>query len=146
MIWVKPKSPGAGFTLIELVVFIVVGAIFLPSSIVAFYWAVNHFSRPEYYVKARFLAEQKMEELTSSAYSDTTVTPTGVVEAVGETGLQQRSWKICHVESSSPDQCVSFDPADESVYHYKKIVVEITMSDGSVYDVSTLVSRRPKTP
>ena len=52
-----------GFTLIELIIFIVVGAIILPASFVAFTAAIKHFSTPDYYVKARFYAEQKMEEV-----------------------------------------------------------------------------------
>lgn len=144
MMWFKLKLSGVGFTLIELIVFIVVGAIFLPTSFFAFYYAIQHFARPDYYVKARFFAEQKMEELTRDAYSDINVTPTTVIEALEETGLQQRSWIICHVLPSSPDQCVSSDPTNEPNYTYKKIVVTITLSDGAVYDASTLVTKRPK--
>jgi len=144
MISLKHRLSVVGFTLIELIVFIVVGAIFLPTSFFAFYYAVQHFARPDYYVKARFFAEQKMEELTSNAYSDINVTPTIVVEALAETGLQQRSWSICHVLPSSPDQCVSYDPTNEPNHTYKRIIVSITMSDGAVYDVSTLVTKRPK--
>ena len=56
-----------GFTLIELIIFIIVGAIILPASFVAFTAAIKHFSTPDYYVKARFFAEQRMEEVTSNA-------------------------------------------------------------------------------
>lgn len=146
MIWSKFKSSGIGFTLIELIIFIVVGAILLPASFIAFTAAVKHFSRPDHYVKARFFAEQKMEELTSNAYSGINVTPAIVIEGLSEAGFQQRSWNICHVLPSSPDQCVSSDPTNEPNYYYKKIVVSIAMSDGSAYDVSTLVTKRPKTP
>ncbi len=61
-----------GFTLIELIIFIIVGAIILPASFVAFTSAMKYFSTPDYYVKARFYAEQKMEELTSNTYTANT--------------------------------------------------------------------------
>ena len=146
MIQSKFKWSGIGFTLIELIIFIVVGAILLPASFIAFTTAVKHFSRPDHYVKARFFAEQKIEELTSNAYSSINVTPAIVTEALSEAGFQQRSWNICHVLPSDPNQCVSSDPTNEPNHNYKKIVVSIAMSDGSVYDASTLVTKRPKAP
>ena len=63
------RSNNKGFTLIELIIFIIVGAIILPTSFIAFTSAMKYFSTPDYYVKARFYAEQKMEELTSNTYS-----------------------------------------------------------------------------
>lgn len=146
MIWSKFKSSCIGFTLIELIIFIVIGAIVLPASFIAFSTAMKHFSRPDHYIKARFYAEQKMEELTSNTYSSIGVTPVVAVEAIPEAGFQQRSWNICHVLSSAPDQCASSDPTNELNYNYKKIVVSVSMSGGSVYDVATLITKRPKAP
>jgi prepilin-type N-terminal cleavage/methylation domain-containing protein len=139
------KLSKKGFTLIELIIFIVVGAIILPASFVAFTAAIKHFSTPDYYVKARFFAEQKMEELTSNAYNSPNIVATNTVidTASLDTGFQRR-WSICHVLSSNPDQCVSYDPLNEPIYNYKKISVSITMPDNSIYDVSTIVTRRPK--
>ena len=58
-----------GFTLIELIIFIIVGGIFLPLAMIAFTSAMKSASVPDYTVKARFYAEQKMEELTSFSYT-----------------------------------------------------------------------------
>ena len=43
MIWSKPELSKKGFTLIELIIFIVVGAIILPASFVAFTAAITAF-------------------------------------------------------------------------------------------------------
>ena len=129
-----------GFTLIELVIFIVVGAIILPASFVAFTAAIKHFSTPDYYVKAKFYAEQRMEEVTSNAYAAIGVTSGTIAGASPETGFQ-RSWNICYVLSLTPDQCAADQTTDSN---YKKIFVSIIMPDGSIYDVSTIVTRRPK--
>lgn len=134
------RSNKKGFTLIELVIFIVVGAIILPASFVAFTAAIKHFSTPDYYVKAKFYAEQRMEEVTSNAYAAIGVTSGTVIGTSPETGFQ-RSWNICYVLSLTPDQCASDQTTDSN---YKKIVVSIITPDNSTYDVSTIVTRRPK--
>lgn len=130
----KPVS--RGFTLIELIIFIVVGGIILPASFVAFTSAMRHFSTPDYYVKARFFAEQKMEELTSYVYTDPPLNP-GSGSDAPETGYS-RSWNISLINSALNP------PASGSDEGYKKIVISITMPDSSAYDVSTIVTRRPK--
>lgn len=134
---------GKGFTLIELIVFIVIGAIILPVSFVAFSTALEHVSTPDYHVKARFYAEQKMEELTSNSYGNIVVTNTVLDTSSLDTGFQ-RQWTICHVLPSDLDLCVSYDPVNESAYDYKKINIAVGMPDSETYDVSTIVTKRPK--
>jgi prepilin-type N-terminal cleavage/methylation domain-containing protein len=131
MIWSKPGVSKKGFTLIELIIFIVVGAIILPASFVAFTSAIQHFSTPDYYVKARFFAEQKMEELAS--YSYIAIPPSN--SDIPDTNYQ-RNWTVSLINSSLS--------ASGSDVGYKEIAVSVTMPDGSIYDVSTIVTRRPK--
>jgi type II secretory pathway pseudopilin PulG len=57
------------FTLIELVVFIVIAAIFIPMAYIAFSAASRGAGKPEAVVTAKFLAEQKLEELTNNPYT-----------------------------------------------------------------------------
>jgi Tfp pilus assembly protein PilE len=129
-----------GFSLIELVTFIIVGGIILPASIVAFTTVMGNFSAPDYQVKARFYCQQTMEQLTSNAYTGISVTGGDFVGASPETGFQ-RKWNICYVSASNPVQCAADQPVDTN---YKKLTISVTTPDNSVYDVSTLISRRPK--
>jgi hypothetical protein len=122
-----------GFTLIELIIFIIVGAIILPASFVAFTAAIKHFSTPDYYVKARFYAEQKMEMLTSYTYTDPALDPLPGSDTP-EIGYP-RTWNISFIDSTL---------ASSSNVGYKKIDISVTMPDSSIYDVSTIVTRRPK--
>ncbi len=149
------KFSAKGFTLIELIIFIVVGAIILPASFVAFTSAMRHFSTPDYYAKARFFAEQKIEEITSNNYNCACISrvlnPSGLCQigvnrydcSVGtdsdtpETDYS-RSWNINLIDSTLNP------PASGSDEGYKRIVISITMPDGSTYDVSTIVTKRPK--
>jgi len=150
-----------GFTLIELIIFIIVGGIFLPLAMIAFTSAMKSASVPDYTVKARFYAEQKMEELTSNPYCCVCLNyasltcpatcPTASACSVEsnysvwrdspETGFI-RTWEICYVTSSDidPSGCSS------TYTDYKRIKVNITPPSGPDYTVSTLVTKRPKAP
>jgi type II secretory pathway pseudopilin PulG len=59
-----------GMTLIELIIFIIIGGIFIPLAYIAFTAAVKETSTPENLVKARFIAESKMEDITSKAFDN----------------------------------------------------------------------------
>lgn len=122
-----------GFTLIELIVFIIVGAIFIPLAFVAFTSAMKSASVPDYTIKARFYAEQKVEELTSYSYAN-------IIPASGsdtpETNYP-RNWAITLIDSS-------LNPSAATDVGYKKIVITVTPPAGSAYDVSTIVTKRPK--
>lgn len=119
-----------GFTLIELITFIIIGGIFLPVSMIAFTSAMKNAAVPNYYVKAGFYAEQKMEELTSYTYANI---PSSNVDTP-ETGYT-RTWTITTVDSSL---------ATSGDVGYKKIVITVTPPAGSVFSVSTIVTKRPK--
>jgi hypothetical protein len=58
-----------GFTLIELIVFIVVASIFIPFAYMAFSGVSRGAGTSERIVITRFLAEQKVEELTNQPFS-----------------------------------------------------------------------------
>lgn len=131
-----------GFTLIELVTFVVIGAFIVPASIVAFATVMDRAWTPDYRLKARFYAEQKMETLISTSYP---YVSSGSDEPAS--GLQ-RTWEVCYVSESSPGVCP--DPQTET--NYKKIKVTITMSllpldedpATRTYIVETIVTKRPK--
>ena len=129
------KISNRGFTLIELVIFIIVGAIFIPLTYVAFTTAMKSAATPDNMVKARFYAEQKMEELTSYSYTNPNLNPGGPWNDNPETGYT-RTWTITLINSDLA--------ASEIDVGYKKIVVSVTPPGGSTFDVSTIITRRPK--
>ena len=139
-----------GFTLIELIIFIIVGGILLPLAMIAFTSAMKGASTPDYMIKARFYAEQKMEELTKDRF-DCVCINTGSCFPSCNTGSNidtpetnyQRTWSICYVPSTNLNdltQCSS------TYSNYKRITITVTPPTGSTnnYDVSTIVTRRPK--
>jgi len=134
-----------GFTLIELIVFIVIGAIILPASFVAFSSAIQHFSTPDYYVKARFFAEKKIEELTSTPFDSVLVADQPYNAIPGYTDYQWK-WIICNTGSSEINLACSVSHNNSLVdyLYYKRIEVTILMPDNSIYAVCTLITKRPK--
>jgi prepilin-type N-terminal cleavage/methylation domain-containing protein len=135
------KNRNRGFTLIELIIFIIVGAIILPTSFVAFTAAIKYFSTPDYYVKARFYAEQRIEMITSNAYN---VNYFGISVPTGDrteslTGFS-RTWSVCYVLPNDINTC----SGGSTDTNYQKIDVRVTPPSGPDYTVATLVTRRPK--
>lgn len=68
----RDATRGTGFTLIELIMFIVIAAIFIPMAYIAFMAATRNSTKPEAIMRARFLAETKMEDLTGMTYTSIT--------------------------------------------------------------------------
>ena len=126
-----------GFTLIELIIFIIVGGILLPLAMIAFTSAMKSASVPDYTIKARFYAEKKMEELTSYSYA---AMPGSGGPEIPETGYII-NWTINTINPTDFSQ-TSPDP------NYKKIEITVTPPTGSTnnYVVSTIVTKRPKAP
>jgi prepilin-type N-terminal cleavage/methylation domain-containing protein len=135
------RTNNKGFTLIELIIFIIIGGIFLPVSFVAFTSVMNNYSRPDYYVKAMFYADKRMAEITNNTYanitsaglscSPTNFTPEAAPDAGYTTG--------CAIEFINPDLSTNLNPTN-----YKRITVTVKYSGLlSPYVISTIVTRRP---
>ncbi len=150
----KPESRGLrgrakGFTLVELIVFIVVGAIILPASFVAFSSAIQYLSRPGFYLKARFIAEAKMEDITSRSFLELPPENATYRNVRGDitNSLSGTCFRFCTDEYDNYEwrwsiDNQSFESLDSSVC--KIVTVFVRMPDGSEYDVSSIVTRRPK--
>jgi hypothetical protein len=145
MILCKSELSKRGFTLMELIIFIVVGAIILPASFVAFTAAIQHFSTPDYYVKARFFAEQKVEEITKDVFGTYSNTNQPYVAIVGYADYQWK-WAICYTGSSEINLTCSaaHNTLLTDYNYYQRIEVTISMPDNATYDVYTLITKRPK--
>ena len=126
-----------GFSLIELVTFIVVGGIILPASIIAFTNAMGNFMTPDYQTKARFYAEQRMEEVTRLSY-DTISCP-----AQDSPEGYTRTCSINYAKYISATNTIETSATDD-MPNYRIIKVSVTPPEGPAYEVSTIVTKRPK--
>lgn len=124
-----------GFTLIEIIMFVVIGAIFLPASLIAFNSVISNYSRPDYYVKARFYAEQRMYGITNRLYDDI-VSPCASTPDGGDGYTTE-----CTVETINADDLSTTSPSA----YYKRVTVTVKNIDAAVnYSVTSIVTRRPK--
>jgi Tfp pilus assembly protein PilE len=85
-----------GFTLLELIVFIVVASIFIPMAYIAFMAASRSSSNAEAIVTARFLAEKKLEDITKNTYLGLQGEQASYVAIPGYSGYQWR-WTIQNI-------------------------------------------------
>ena len=132
-----------GFTLIELIMFIIIGAIFLPASMIAFTGVMNNYSRPDYYVKARFLADYRMAKITSKPYDAIKVGLSDLCpDKTSENGYETE----CAILAINNDRTISSDQTNNKT-PYKRITVTVKYSGLlSDYTISTIVTRRPNLP
>ena len=123
--------------------FIIIGAIFLPLSMVAFSKVMSDYSRPDYYAKAKYYADKRMAQITNNPYDSVTsslcpAAPTP--EAAPDGGYTTE----CAISLINRDDLSTTAPL--SLY-YKRITVTVKYSGLSDdYIISTIVTRRPKLP
>lgn len=130
--------------------FIIIGAIFLPASMIAFTSVMGNYSRPDYYVKAKFYADKRMAEITSNTYDDITAaglscsTSSPATAFTAESSPDNGYTTGCVIELINPFDLSTKPPT--SIY-YKKITVTVRYSLLlSDYTISTIVTRRPNQP
>ena len=136
-----------GFTLIELIIFIVIGAIFLPASMIAFTSVMSNYSRPDYYVKARFYADKRMAEITNNLYDNIAVGASGLCPNNKTEAAPDDAYRTeCAIVAMNNDLTISSDQTNNKA-PYKKITVTVTYPGLlSNYVISTIITRRPGLP
>jgi len=145
------RANNKGLTLIELIIFIIIGGIFLPVSMIAFTSVLNSYSRPDYYVKAKFFADKRMAEITNTPFDSI---PPGVSNLCPDSFTAEASpdnnySTKCTIVSINPDLSVLSSPDVTDPYKdpYKRITVTVKYSGLlSDYIIQTIVTRRPNLP
>jgi len=130
-----------GFTLIEIIIFIVIVGIILPVILVPFTTSIKESLTPEKVAKATCLAQYKMEELTKNKYDLVIVTteedPSYTYNDITGFSNYQWRWEISYVNGN----LVPTDPPAD--VGYKLILVRVQDSDGREIELQTVVTRRP---
>ncbi len=134
-----------GFTLIELIIFIVVAGLFVPLAYMAFTSAIKDSTNPESVITARFLAEKKMEEITKDDFNDIVKnspppTSTSYVNISEEYTGYQWKWTIGYITYSGNPPVIS---DSGSATNYLKIIVYVRNPQGYEYVAHTIVTKRP---
>jgi prepilin-type N-terminal cleavage/methylation domain-containing protein len=129
---VNPK----GFTLIEVIVFIVVAGVIASGIFIPFLTGLKGSMTPEKVATATYLAQQRMEFFTKNSYDSTNLSPTTLTSytSAGISGYQWQ-WQISYVDDN-----LANSPSDLG---YKLILVRVTDPDNEVVQLQTVVTKRP---
>lgn len=130
-----------GFTLIEIIIFIVIAGIILPVILVPFVTSIKESLTPDKVAKATCLAQYKMEEFTKDAYNNSNLDPISLTSytQVDPTDFSdyQWQWQIFYVDEDLDPT----NPPDDA--GYKLILVRVQDPDGREIELKTVVTRRP---
>ena len=126
------KSVG-GFTLIEVLVFIVIAGILLPAIVVPFATAVKGSRKPETVATAMYLAHYRMEELTKFAYGNGALNPVALTPyANTPVPNYQWQWQISYVDSDFNASATNLG--------YKRILVRVRDPENATYEIYSVVT------
>jgi len=145
-----------GFTLLETVIFIVLAAIVIPIFYLSTQPVLKDMMSPAVYVRARFAAERKMEELMAYRFTDTTmnvgsVGPSAVTTdtnfPAGEYAAYQWQWAINYLDCNTGGSgCASYTGASLTTVayttNYKQIDLTVTGPAGTTYRITSAVTSR----
>lgn len=125
-----------GFTLIEVIVFIVVAGVIASAIFIPFLTSLKESMTPEEVITASYLAQAKMEELTKYTYSDSnldtlSLTAYAQVDATYFPNYQWQ-WEIKYIDENLNDS-----PCDVG---YKQVLVRVRDPDGREFEVTSVVT------
>ncbi len=135
-----------GITLIELIIFIIIAGIFVPLTYMAFTASMGKAAFPEGTLRARFAAEETMENAVQRGFAqlaiDIATFPPRTCSDIGvsvPTGYSC-SWTPAYVQYSSGTG--TFVAAVSSNYIMLTVTVTPQAGTGYAHTVQTIVSRR----
>jgi general secretion pathway protein I len=133
-----------GFTLIEIIIFIVMAGILLPAIIVPFVSAVKGSGKPEMATTAMFLVQEKIEEFTINEYLESPLDPvslTSYADIAGFSGYQWQ-WEILYVDNYFNVVGDGIQPSNHR--GYKRVLVRAKDPQNDTYEVYSVVGLLPQ--
>ena len=126
-----------GFTLIEVIIFIVVAGVLASGIFIPFLTGLKGGMTPENIITASYLGQAKMEELTKYTYINSNLDPLPLtayaqVDATYFPNYQWQ-WEIKYIDENSTDS-----PCDVG---YKQVLVRVRDPDGGEFEVTSIVTR-----
>ena len=145
-----------GFSLIETVIFIVLAAIVIPIFYLTTQPVIKDMMTPTSYVKARFVAERKMEQLMAYSFVDTTLAVGNVAASpvtndaafpTTEYRNYQWQWAINYLDcDNAGNGCAGYVGSSLTTVtyatNYKQIDLTVTGPQGVTYRATGAVTAR----
>lgn len=125
-----------GFTLIEVIIFIVVAGVIASGIFIPFLSNLKGGMTPEKVLTASYLAQAKMEELTKYTYRNSNLDPLPLTAyaQVDATYFPDYQWQW---EIRCIDENLSDSPCDVG---YKQVLVRVRGPDGGEFEVTSIVT------
>jgi hypothetical protein len=138
-----------GFTLVELIIFIVLAALVIPAFFVATSPVVRDAVIPTSMIKARFLGESKMEEIMAYTIDALPAQQAGWID-VDTTNFPGYKWKWTYqyitCGNATNSNCSAYTGTSivdaSGVTNYRKISVFVSVPLGGQYVAHSMVTRR----
>ena len=125
-----------GFTLIEVIIFIVVAGVLASGIFIPFLTSLKGSMTPEEVITASYLAQDKMEELTKYTYSDNNLDPLALTAYAQVDGTYfpnyQWQWEIKYIDENLTDS-----PCDVG---YKQVLVRVRDPGLQEFEVTSVVT------
>jgi len=125
-----------GFTLIEVIIFIVVAGVLASGIFIPFLTTLKGSMAPEKVVTASYLGQSKMEELTKYTYSNSNLDPLSLTAYVQVDATYfpnyQWQWEIKYIDENLTDSPCNLG--------YKQILVKVRDPDGQEFEVISIVT------
>ena len=139
-----------GFSLLETVVFIILAVLVIPIFYLTTQPVIKDMMIPTSYIKARFVAERKMEELMAYTFGDPRLGVASSAYTVpcytDYTGYDCQL-AITYLNCGGPSGCVSYTgnaltPTTDATAKYKQIDVTVRTPEGNTYRAVSAVTAR----
>jgi len=125
-----------GFTLIEVIIFIVVAGVIASAIFIPFLTGLKESMTPEKVATATYLAQYKMEFFTKNSYTDLNATLLTDYTPADISGYQWQ-WQISYVDKNLENEDFTTDTG------YKLISVKVKDPDNREIELQTVVTKRP---
>jgi type II secretory pathway pseudopilin PulG len=136
-----------GFTLIEIIVLIVMAGILIPAIVVPFATGIRGSGKPEMVTTAMYLAHQRMEYLMKYDYRNAALNPQDFPLWAAATpvtiGGKVYLWRVEIYYVDSSFSVVGDGKAATNDRRYKRIHVQVSDPDSSIYDLYSVVTSFP---
>jgi prepilin-type N-terminal cleavage/methylation domain-containing protein len=133
---IENPASGRGFTLIEVIIFLVVAGVIASAIFIPFLTGLKGGMTPEKVIGASYLAQAKMEELAKYTYSNSNLDPVLLTAYVQVDATYfpdyDWQWEIKYIDEGLNDSACDVG--------YKQILVRVRDPDGGPFELTSIIA------
>lgn len=133
---IEKRASSRGFTLIEVIVFLVVAGVIASAIFIPFLTGLKGGMNPEKVISASYLAQAKMEEIAKYTYSNSSLDPLPLTAYVQVDATYfpdyDWQWEIKYIDEGLNDSVCDVG--------YKQILVRVRDPDGGPFELKSIIA------